>query len=224
MGFHPIRKIRKLVDRSSLTRRSRERFLSQKTFRVGELELPYVIHPHNFTWTNERAVEISLARHWLETHAGQKTLEVGNVTRHYFGGQHVVVDKYEQAEGVINIDVVDFSPETGFQNIFAISTLEHVGWDRDQKEPDKIRIAVDKLKQLLLPGGELMVTVPVGFNHFLDDFIGNDTLRFDEYRFLKRISGLNEWTETTWADVCHTEYNQPYPNANAIVMALYRRP
>lgn len=222
MGINPIKKIRKLVDRSFLSRRLRERFLSQRNFALGTDIYQYVIHPHNYTWTNERAVEIAIARHWVDTHQHDRTLEVGNVTQNYFPINHDVVDKYEVATGVINVDIVDFDPAEKYQNIFAISTLEHVGWDRDKKEPDKIVQAVTKLKSLLAPGGELMATMPIGFNTFLDEFIDDDTLQFDRYQFLRRINSQNEWEETTWQEVKGTQYNSPFPNANAIVVASFQ--
>ena len=106
--------------------------------------------------------------------------------------------------------------------IISISTLEHVGWDRDKKEPEKIEIAVDKLKQLLAPGGELLVTVPIGFNCYLDEFIEKGTLDFDSYQFLKRISNNNEWEQVEWDEVKESKYNQPYSNANAIAVAHFR--
>src|SRR6476469_7061547 len=46
---------------------------------------PYLIHPHNFTWENERAVEVPIA--WravmLARVRGGRVLEVGNVLGHY---------------------------------------------------------------------------------------------------------------------------------------------
>ena len=93
MGFNPIKKIRKLMNRSFLARRASDRFLSKKKFRLGQQEYSYVVHSHNYTWTNERAVEISIAKNWVDTHPGQRTLEVGNVYRHYFDSSHLVIDK-----------------------------------------------------------------------------------------------------------------------------------
>ena len=223
MGFNPIKKIKKLVERSYFSRRSREKFLSQRSFQLGEQSLEYTIHPHNYTWTNERAVEISIAKHWIESKQKLRTLEVGNVTRHYFNTKHDVVDKYEKAPGIINVDIVDYAPEQKYQFIISISTLEHVGWDRDKKEPEKIDAAVHKLKELLAPGGELLVTVPVGFNCFLDEYIENQTLKFDSYQFLKRINAHNEWQQADWKDVKESKYNEPYFNANAIAVAHFKK-
>ena len=223
MSFNPIRKIKKLVERSYFYRRSAEKFLSAKTFRLDGVEYPYTIHPHNHTWTNERAVEISIAERALIQRKQFRTLEVGNVTRHYLQTRHDVVDKYEKADGVINVDIVSFSPDQKYSFILAISTLEHVGWDRDKKEPDKIITAVDKLKELLTQNGELLLTFPVGFNSFLDEFIEEGTLEFDQCHFLKRINAENEWRQVEWEEVKGTSYNSPYSNANAIVVASYSK-
>ena len=224
MGINPLKKIRKILNRSSFSRRASERFLSQRSFSIDGSSYEYIVHPHNYTWTNERTVEISIAKAWLESHQMMRILEVGNVSRHYFGGNHDVVDKYEKADGVINVDIVDYMPSQNYQCIFAISTLEHVGWDRDKKEPDKIIQAVDKLKSLLEPDGELMITVPLGFNCFLDEFIENNALGFDQYQYLKRVNSQNEWIQSPWQDVRGSQYNAPYPNANAVVVATYRKP
>lgn len=222
MNIRPIQKIRKLAQRSMFYRWYAEKMLSQQHFQLDNVEYSYTIHPHNYTWTNERSVELSIASQALEDHKPGRILEVGNVTKHYFNTQHDVVDKYEKAEGVINIDVVDFSPEQKYDFVFAISTLEHVGWDRDRKEPEKIPVAIEKLKQLLAPGGKLLITVPIGFNYFLDEMIDEQNLAFDNISFLKRTAAC-EWKQTDWSAVKDTKYNSPYSNANAIAVGTFTK-
>jgi hypothetical protein len=46
----------------------------------------------------------------VNKYVGRNVLEVGNVLSHYFPVHHDVLDKYEKAKGVINEDVVEFSP------------------------------------------------------------------------------------------------------------------
>ena len=65
------------------------------------------MHDYHYTWLNERAVEVALALDLLERHPGASVLEVGNVLGHYVPFEHTVVDKYEQAPGVLNEDVAD---------------------------------------------------------------------------------------------------------------------
>ena len=49
-------------------------------------------------------------------------------------------------------------------SIVSISTLEHVGWDENTKDPDKIFQAIKNLKSYLVPRGKLIVTMPIGYN------------------------------------------------------------
>ena len=134
-----------------------------------------------------------------------------------------MVDKYEKANGIQNVDIVDYSPTEKYDFVFAISTLEHVGWDRDQREGDKIPLAVDRMKELLNRGGNMLVTVPMGFNSFLDQFLETNALGFDQTQFMRRVSGVNEWVECGWDQVKGAKYNSPYNNANAIAILKYRK-
>ena len=68
-----------------------------KTFTFDGREHRYEIHP--FIPDNERAVEIGLARTFLDGHSGN-ILEVGNVLGNFTPHLHDVVDKYEVAPGV----------------------------------------------------------------------------------------------------------------------------
>ena len=218
-----MRIVKKWVYRSFPFRWHAERKLASKTFSLNGRKYKYIVHPHGFTWTNERAVEIPIAQAALEENKGSAILEIGNVTSHYFTSSHTVVDKYEKAEGVINVDIIDYSPSTKYDFIVSISTLEHVGWDRDKKEAKKIPVAVNQLKQLLASPGKLLVTVPIGFNCFLDGMIADNALEFCSRHYLKRISQANEWEETDWSDVEKSKYGSPYSNANAIMMATYSK-
>jgi len=85
-------------------------FRSSERFTLGGEEYPYFYHWYNRTWRNERTVEIPIVRRILEARPEASVLEVGNVLSHYFGKDHEVVDKYEKAHGVQNIDVSISSP------------------------------------------------------------------------------------------------------------------
>ena len=118
----------------------------------------------------ERQVEIPIALEFLHrTAKGPKTiLEVGNVLRSYATLPRVVVDKYEQGDGILNLDVVDFQPPTPFDVVVAISTLEHVGWDEDHVDLAKFRRALDHLWSCVAPDGDILVTVPLGYHPEVD--------------------------------------------------------
>jgi SAM-dependent methyltransferase len=133
--------------------------------RWASRDLALVDHPYNTTILNERSVELAVAFDFLRQVSGDG-LEVGNVTSHYRNCHHRVVDLFEEADGVENMDVFDISGS--YDWILSISTVEHVYWD-DQKNPMGGERAVKHLRSLLRPGGRMLVTVPLGWNPPLDE-------------------------------------------------------
>lgn len=131
-------------------------------------------HSYNTTIKNERAVELAVARHWLDQRQGDG-LEVGNVTSHYWPASHRIVDLHERADGVVNMDLFDV--EGRYDWILAISTIEHVRWD-DLRDSSGAPAAVARLRSLLRPGGEMMVTIPFGWNPPLDELLPLDADRW----------------------------------------------
>ena len=84
---------------------------------------------------------------------------------HYMPVAHEVVDKYERAPGVRNVDVLDLPPEPAYDLIVSVSTLEHVGRDERPREPERaVQRARAPARGSCGPGGELFATVPVGYN------------------------------------------------------------
>jgi len=137
------------------------------TFTWRGQTLDYFDAHYNSTRLNERAVELAIARHWLDGRTGDG-LEVGNVTSHYWPVDHRVVDLHEQAPYVDNLDM--FEVEGAYDWILTISTVEHVHWD-DDRDPNGAVNAIHHLRSLLRPGGALLVTAPTGWNPGLDEAI-----------------------------------------------------
>jgi len=193
-------------------------FRPSNTFVFRGESYPYLYSYSNFTFLNERAVEVPIVRRIWNQNTGRRILEVGNVLSQYYPVEHDVLDKYERVDGIINQDVVDFNPEKKYDLIICISTLEHVGWDERPKDPEKILRAIDNLKELLDKQGEIIVTIPLGYNPAIDDLIRKGNIQFSELRCLKRISGNNRWIETEWQEVERSTYNNNYPRAEGIVI------
>jgi hypothetical protein len=190
--------------------------LRRERFMVGGTSRPLFIHPYNETWQNERAVEVPLARAFLDS---EPALEVGNVLGHYGRRGHVVVDKYERARGVLNADVLDYAPATRFARIAAISTLEHVGFDEEVRDLAKCRRAIEHLATLLAAGGRLWVSMPIGYNPGADACWAPAAGLFDEVTFLRR-AGRFDWREATWDEVREVPYDRPFPSGNAIGVGI----
>src|SRR3954452_10897394 len=182
--------------------------------------VPYLRHPYNYTWLNERAVEVPLALAALEQ-AGPdaRVLEIGNVLAHYGPVGHTVVDKYEQAPGVHNVDVVDIGLPGPFDLVLAISTLEHVGLDEAVRDPEKPACAIERLASLLAPGGRLWCTFPVGYNDALDEQLREDRLGFTRLTALRRTGRNNRWEQVPVGDVWGVRYDWLLYTAQAIVVA-----
>lgn len=179
----------------------------------------YACHWYNKTWKNERAVEIPIVRRLMKEYAGKKILEVGNVSSHYMTVTHDIVDKYERAPGVINKDVCEYAPEKEYDFIFAISTLEHVGWDEQERDATKIMRALSHLTSLLSPRGLLVVTLPVGYNSELDASLRSGTLPFTNAGYLVRADST-VWRETSKDSALACRYGAPYEGANGLVVGF----
>jgi hypothetical protein len=198
----------------------RKLFASQ-TFVFADKKHCYVIHP--FTLNNERTVEIAIATEFICGKSGE-ILEVGNVLSNYCSFSHDVVDKYELTPGVINEDIVSFAPPKKYDTIVTISTLEHVGWDETPRTPEKILQAIEHLKNLLADGGELLATMPIGYNCYLDQIIREKRTGFAGVKFLVRTTEDNQWREAGLEEAMTKQFGKPYSCANAIMVGTFRSP
>ena len=99
----------------------------------------YFYNSYNFTWCNERIVEVPIIMRFIEEAGNKRILEVGNVLSHYVAHDHDVVDKYERSSMIINEDIAHFRSEKPYDLIVSISTLEHIGWDEsDSRNPERL--------------------------------------------------------------------------------------
>ena len=160
----------------------------------------------------------------LQAAPSARVLEVGNVLSHYFPTRHDVIDKYERAPGVQNVDVADFQPVGVYDLIVSISTLEHVGFNEKPLEPEKPLRAIRLLRRCLSPRGRLVITVPVGFNPHVDRMLEDGRIPRDDALCLERVSWDNRWRETTWEEIRHARYGHPYRNANGLVLVTFPPP
>jgi len=95
------------MDRASLSK-------DDRTFVFDGTAYPYFYHPYNNTQRNERSIEVPIIWDQVCRSREGAILEIGNVLSHYFDVSHMIVDKYEVAPGVANIDVVDLDQTPRF--------------------------------------------------------------------------------------------------------------
>jgi hypothetical protein len=195
---------------------------SGSTFVLGGKRYRYLWHPYMATWRTERAVEVPVAWDRVRNTDPASTLEIGNVLSHYFPTAHTVVDKYERAPGVINEDVVSFSPDRPYDLIVSVSTLEHVGWDEKPKDPAKVLRAIDRLRGLLTDSGELVFTVPKDWHPELDTYLSEGRIPLAKRLCLKRISADGRWAEVDPRELEEIRYDTPFPYANGVTFGVVR--
>ena len=80
---------------------------------------------------------------------GRNILEIGNMMSYVYKIGHDVLDKYEIINGVINEDIADFHPNSKYDFIFSLMTLQYVGWYESPREPLKIVRVMENLKNIL---------------------------------------------------------------------------
>ncbi len=198
-------------------------FKSSRTFKFQNNDYRYFINKNNHTWRSERAVEIPIIYEMVKKYRGKNILEVGNVLSRYFPVNHKIIDKYEKADNITNIDVVDFQTSKKYDFIFAISTLEHVGWDEIPKSSTKILDAIENLQKLINTGGRIVITLPLGQNPYLDSLLLHEKIQFSKRYCLKRVSKDNKWIEVYWKDICNAKYNYPFPYANGLIIGSFEK-
>jgi hypothetical protein len=196
--------------------------LPAKTFVFDGETLQYFYAKYNITWVTERVLEVPIGLRFLELAGAENALEVGNVLGHYIPVRHTVLDKFERGEKIINEDIVTFNPGRTYDLIVSISTFEHIGYE-DDGDPDaeKIRNAIAACQRLLSSNGKLIVTVPFGYNPYMDRYIAEDKIKPDRAWFFEKTSKL-DWKETTKEAALKRKYAKPYPFANAIMVAEFR--
>ena len=208
------------IGRAYVTYPFARRARSGRTLAIGGREIPYMLHHYNRAWRNERTVELTLAKSYLDETSPGTTLEIGNVLSHYWPVSHDILDKYEHSPGVLNDDIVDFRPASPYDRVVSISTLEHVGWDERPREPDKTLRAYRNIRTLVRDGGSILLTCPLGQNPHLDEYLHDGAIDFPVQRFLRRVSADNRWEECAGDEVRGARYGAPYRNANAIFVGV----
>lgn len=181
---------------------------------------PYLFHRYKHSWLTERAVEVPIVRAIVERHAGQRILEVGNVLAHYWHHDHVVVDKYERAPGVVNRDVLELDDLGPFDLVVAISTLEHVGVDELPRDPEKAIRATLALRGQVAPGGQLVMTVPIGYNSALDAALRDRVIPLRASAAMRRVAETRLWREVPTGEVWSAPYDWLLLSAHGVLFAF----
>ena len=197
--------------------------LVKRTLLIDNTEISY-LRPLNFFNSlriGERVVEIPIIQYLYMKEKPANVLEIGNVTSQWFHIPNLrIVDKYEIGENIINEDIDTFESNNKYDMIISISTIEHIGFDEEHKDPDKPFRVINKLVTLLKEHGTLIITVPLNYNPSMDLIIKNHIKLFSNAIFLRRISEFNNWMQVSYKDTLNLKYDSKYLKANAIAILI----
>ncbi|PYI52116.1 hypothetical protein [Paenibacillus flagellatus] len=217
---------------------------------------PIAYNRINYNNCSERAVEIPIAvRFLLDSGAGTDApyLEIGNVLSYYAPllaphpalANRQVLDKFEQCPGVLNVDLMDFA--TKYSRIVSLSTVEHVGQHAygENKIGDREAplFAIQKIYNLLEPGGLALITVPFGklmdlgwLIQFGDDYLNSLVDRFGlppeavTLSYFKKLdmdmhfeAPRQVWIQCGPESLAETTFDSPYVFANGIAVIRLRK-
>ena len=200
-------------------------FKSSETFEFQGKTFHYLFHPYQASWRNERAVFIPIFWDIVKRYQEQnkRILELGNMLSYVYDVKHDVLDKYEIAEGVINEDVAEFHPSKQYDLIISILTLQVVGWDEKPRDPMKTLHAINNLKNILAPGGQLILALGLGYNTEMDKLLRNGVIHFDKQYYLKRISGYRWQQVSSFDDIKDMKYDYSIPTATGVLIGIIEK-
>lgn len=205
----------------------KRKFLNKTFTFLGKI-LEYSTSEYNLTYSNERTIEVPIIWDYVQEYKKleKNILEIGNVLSHYYVVNHDIVDKDENAPGVINQDVIDYKTDKKYDLIVSISTMEHVGHFEvpdSWVQPQKILVALQNLESLLAPGGQIIITFGMGYNYLLDAHVKLGNIKFDKMVCMKRISQSNEWKEVDFNEIKNDEYSKPFNASNNVVVGFLKK-
>jgi hypothetical protein len=181
----------------------------------------------NYHWNvsdiadSERRIEIAIGEHFLKRNYGKYVLEVGNTLVQYIGGMHTIVDLTDSTFGAHRMDIMDFHPDDPFEVIVSISTVEHVGFDEDDHDPDKGERAIAHMKSMLAPGGCMLLTWAINYNVNLDERLFAGRIPMHENLFYRRVDAANNWEPCTESEVRECQFFKPFKYANGLYVGYY---
>ena len=152
-----------------------------KYFEFKNKKMEYFFHSYNNFGLSERYIEIPIIKYYLENNIPERTLEIGNVSKHYYDlfrnfNIKDTIDKFETSYDVINLDIKDYNPEKKYDLIYSISTFEHMDSDFD-RNPNYIKNDHEifssyafeymnyVIENILKKGGKFIITFPNGYGN-----------------------------------------------------------
>ena len=166
-------------------------------FRFNSKQYEYFKHPYNNAAENMRTLEVPIIHEYLRHQSAfDYILEIGNVLSHYGKTTWDIIDL---KEGPIKQDLMTWEPQTQYDLIVSISTVEHIN-----ASPEDI---IQKIRSLLTLGGKAIITLPTGYNPEWDKSLLGGELNVIVVGCMERRDD-NSWIECSLWDAVKKPYRQ----------------
>ena len=151
------------------------------------IEELFGVHWYNSPTTNEREIELPMAKHYLSKHHKnfKSVIELGAVTCYYYAIHHNIIDLMDKHPLVtfrMNAHDFDFTN----LNVLSISTIEHI------EEGYKV------IDRIFKTAKSWFITIPIGFNPELDEWLQENTPPGNMFFLLKTGEGWIPLVENCW--------------------------
>ena len=177
----------------------------------------YIDHYYNGTINNERALEIQFGIRYLSEF--NDVIEIGAVMPYYGYDSHLIYDPYDShpknmKEFAENLDIKN-------KNILSISTIEHMGETNGHgycftaQKPDA---PAEFLEKLLEQAKSFLITLPIGQNPPLDNYLKNNLNKYTWLGFEKLSQSPPLWQSNNTLKIYEKTYGYPFPASNALII------
>lgn len=185
-------------------------------FNINNLMFTYCREQYNKAYENERSVEISLGRYFLEKF--NDTIEIGAVLPYYGNDSHTIIDLTDEHPKSQKLNALDY--DCSGKNILSISTIEHMMKREYNNGSNEDSIIF--LNKVISQAKNYLITWAMDYNEFLDYYIRQHSEI--PYFILKRVNWNNEWMVEKDRSKVHPFGHSDRPmlgfnNANAIFVA-----
>jgi glycosyltransferase involved in cell wall biosynthesis len=166
-----------------------------------------------------RTFELSTITAALDQHDDpQRVIEIGNVLSHHQRVEHSVLDPYELAPAATwNEDLMRFTPPFSPTLVVSVSAFGPLAYGVGRRKPGRLHRAVRRIISWLAPGGRLLLTLPVGQDPVIADFLESPDRHVTSIRRMRRSHDSEEWEELTTDD-------DPDPRGETIAIVEARAP
>ena len=189
-------------------------------FDISINEDEYFKHSHNQTEKNERSIELVLCFRYVDTLKGN-LIEIGAITPYYRTISHHCLDPIDK-----KATIKDFAETYDFtdKNVLSISTIEHIGLGDYNLEKNE-GLSYDVLCDLYQKSKTCLISLPIGYNKYLDDKIMSNLDEFEYFFYVRESMLIPLGRHTSWKLIndesgFNFTYNRNPKSANSVIFII----